>query len=131
VAIGNLFYGTKGWLRLDGDEWQSYLGRENEPGPGSQTAGEDDFGDPMMAATEDGHFANFIRALRAGDPGLLTCPIEVGFMSSALPLLANISYRLDRSLVFDPARERFVRDKPADRLLTRDYRKPYIVPRTV
>jgi predicted dehydrogenase len=131
VAIGNLFYGTKGWLRLDGDEWQSYFGRENEPGPGSKTAGEDDFGDPMMGATGEGHFANFIRAVRAGDPKLLTCPIEVGYMSSALPLLANISYRLDHSLVFDPARERFVRDKQADRLLTRDYRKPYIVPKSV
>jgi predicted dehydrogenase len=50
VAIGNLFYGTKGWLRLDGEEWQSYFGRKNEPGPGSKTAGEEDFGDPMMAA---------------------------------------------------------------------------------
>ena len=131
IEIGNLFYGTKGWLRLDGDEWQSYFGRKNEPGPGSKTAGEEDFGDPMAAAAEGGHFANFIRALRAGDPKLLTCPIEVGYMSSALPLLANISYRVDRSLVFDSARERFVGDKLADRLLTRAYRKPYIVPKKV
>ena len=131
IAIGNLFYGTKGWLRLDGDEWQSYFGRKNEPGPGSKTAGEEDFGDPMAAAAEGGHFANFIRALRAGDPKLLTCPIEVGYMSSALPLLANISYRLDRSLVFDPGKEKFVADKQADRLLTRDYRKPYVVPKAV
>jgi predicted dehydrogenase len=131
IEIGNLFYGTKGWLRLDGDEWQSYFGRKNEPGPGSKTAGEEDFGDPMAAAAEGGHFANFIRALRAGDPKLLTCPIEVGYMSSALPLLANISYRLDRSLVFDPGKEKFSGDKQADRLLTRDYRKPYVVPKAV
>jgi hypothetical protein len=67
----------------------------------------------------------------AGDPKLLTCPIDVGYMSSALPLLANVSYRVDRSLVFDSARERFVGDKPADRMLTRDYRKPYVVPKKV
>ena len=131
IEIGNLFYGTKGWLRLDGDEWQSYFGRKNEPGPGSKTVGEEDFGDPMMAAAEGGHFANFIKAVRAGDPKLLTCPIEVGYMSSALPLLANISCRLDRSLVFDPAREKFAGDRQADRLLTRDYRKPYAVPKAV
>ena len=131
IEIGNLFYGTKGWLRLDGDEWQSYFGRKNEPGPGSKTAGEEDFGDPMIAAAEGGHFANFVNALRAGKPGMLTCPIEVGYMSSALPLLANISYRLDRSLVFDPAKEKFVDDKPADRLLTRDYRKSFVVPAKV
>jgi len=62
---------------------------------------------------------------------MLTCPLEVGYMSSALPLLANISYRLDRSLVFDPGKERFVDDRQADRMLSRDYRKPYVVPKKV
>ena len=35
--IGNLFYGTKGWLWIDGDghSWQSYFGRKNEKGPGA------------------------------------------------------------------------------------------------
>jgi len=84
-----------------------------------------------MIRAAGGHFANFIKAVRAGDPKLLTCPIEVGYMSSALPLLANISYRLDRSLIFDPGKEKFAGDKQADRLLTRDYRKPYVVPKAV
>jgi len=131
IRIGNLFYGTKGWLRLDGGEWQSYFGRTNEPGPGSATAGDEDFGDPMMAAAEGGHFANFINALRAGKPEMLTCPIDVGYMSSALPLLANISYRLDRGLVFDARKEKFVGDRPADRMLSRAYRRPYVVPKVV
>ena len=36
-TIGNLFYGSEGWLWIDGDgrKWQSYRGRKNEPGPGS------------------------------------------------------------------------------------------------
>ena len=35
--IGNLFYGTKGWVWIDGDgrTWQSYLGRKDEKGPGA------------------------------------------------------------------------------------------------
>ena len=39
--IGNLFYGTKGWLWIDGDgrTWQSYLGRKNEKGPGRGASG--------------------------------------------------------------------------------------------
>jgi hypothetical protein len=49
-------------------------------------------------------------------------------MSSALPALANIAYRLDRKLVFDPDKERFVKDRQADRMLTRDYRRPYVLP---
>src|SRR5499427_3993212 len=37
VRIGNLFYGTKGWLHVDeaGKKWQSYFGPKNEKGPGS------------------------------------------------------------------------------------------------
>jgi predicted dehydrogenase len=131
IMIGNLFYGTKGWLHLDGDAWQSYFGRESEPGPGSETAGEGDFPDPMGPAIEGGHYANFIRAVRANDPAMLTCPIEAGYISSALPALANISYRLDRKLSFDPGQERFVGDKPADRMLSRDYRSPYLLPKVV
>jgi predicted dehydrogenase len=128
VMIGNLFYGTEGWLRLDGDEWQSYMGRKNEPGPGSRTAREDDFPDPLSAAIEGGHYANFIYALRANDPRMLSCPIEAGSMSSVLPPLANIACRLDRRLTFDPGRERFVDDTPADGMLTREYRPPYVLP---
>jgi predicted dehydrogenase len=131
ITIGNLFYGTKGWLHLDGGEWQSYFGRKNEPGPGSKTAAEGGFADPMGEAAAGGHFANFIHALRTNDPGDLTCPIEEGYISSALPLLANISYRLDRRLTFDPGREKFVGDRRADRMLSRDYRKPYVVPKYV
>ena len=41
--IGNLFYGTKGWVWVDGDGalWQSYMGPagdKNEKGKGSGTA---------------------------------------------------------------------------------------------
>ena len=38
--IGNLFYGTKGWLWIDGDgrKWQSYFGPKNEKGPGIRRA---------------------------------------------------------------------------------------------
>jgi predicted dehydrogenase len=129
LMIGNLFFGTKGWLRLDGDVWQSYFGRNNEEGPGSKNVKEGDFPDPLAEAIEGGHYANFIRALTLNKPEVLTCPIETGYLSSALPALANISYRLDRRLTFDPGREKFAGDKPADRMLTRGYRSPYLLPK--
>jgi hypothetical protein len=45
--------------------------------------------------------------------------------------MANISYRLGRKLVFDGAKEKFVGDKQANRMLTRKYRKSYVVPKRV
>ena len=36
--------------------------------------------------------------------------------------------RVGRKLTFNPDTERFAGDQEADRLLTREYRKPYVLP---
>jgi len=58
----------------------------------------------------------------------LTCDVYEGHLSSTLPHLGNISYQVGHSLVFDGKSETFVDDKKADKLLTREYRKPFVVP---
>ena len=85
----------------------------------------------MAAPGGASHYGNFLDAIRSGKDEDLTCHITEGFLSSALPLLANISYRTGRQLKFDGGTEKFVQDKDADALLTRNYRKPYIVPEQV
>jgi hypothetical protein len=47
--------------------------------------------------------------------------------------MADISYRLSRIVTFDPMTETFVGDggKEANALLTREYRKPFVVPEEV
>jgi hypothetical protein len=63
---------------------------------------------------------------------MLHCDINEGYLSSALPHLANISYLVGRGLTFNGAAEKFVNDPEADALLTRkEYRKPYVVPDNV
>ena len=134
VRIGNIFYGTKGWLWIEeaGKKWQAYLGPHNEKGPGAQPSS----GDRPTEATglttiEYPHYQNFIDAIRADNPKLLTCDITEGHLSAALPHLANISYRVGRALVFDGAKERFVNDAEADRLLTREsYRRGFEIPKS-
>ena len=54
--------------------------------------------------------------------------IREGFYSCALIHLANISYRLGRSLDFDPGTMKFVNDAEADAMLTKEYRAPYQLP---
>jgi predicted dehydrogenase len=128
VTIGNLFYGSKGWMALDGPNWKTYFGRKNEPGP-SYDANES-AADPMdlAGAGSSAHFANFIAALRANDVMKLNADIEDGHMSSSLAHLANISYRLGRELTFDSHAEQFENDPVANSYLTRDYRYPYVIP---
>ncbi|MGB8492376.1 MAG: Gfo/Idh/MocA family oxidoreductase [Bacteroidales bacterium] len=129
IRIGNIFYGTEGYVEIDGNTWKAFRKREKEPFAGSKTAG-NKTDDPTFLAAPGGseHFANFIDAIRAGNDAALHCQINQGFYSSALPLLANISYRLGRELEFDGAKEKFVKDREADEMLTRDYRKPYVIP---
>jgi predicted dehydrogenase len=131
ILLGNLFYGTKGWMYLNDTVWKTYFGRKNEPGPGSQTQQAAAVSGTVAGAVSDSHFINFIDALRSGKKGDLNCPIEEGAMSTALPHLANISYRLGRTLTFDGKKEKFVSDWEADRMLTRNYRKPFVVPERV
>jgi predicted dehydrogenase len=128
VRIGNLFYGTKGWLWIEesGRKWQSYFGPKNEKGPGTDAPDAEPTG---LTTIEFPHYQNFVDAIRAGDPKLLNCDVLEGHLSSALPHLANISYRVGRALVFDGKNEKFVDDKQADRLLTREsYRKGFEIP---
>jgi predicted dehydrogenase len=134
--IGNLFYGTKGWVWIDGDgrKWQSYLGRKEEKGPGADVPKEKSGSgsDPLvLTSTEYPHYQNFIDAIRANDPKMLNCDVLEGHLSSALPHLANISYRVGRALSFDGKTETVVGDAEANKLLTREYRKPYVIPEKV
>ena len=76
-------------------------------------------------------FNNFISAIRNNDQSELTCDIETGHKSSVLPLIANVSYRLGRELRIDGKEESFIKDKEANKMLTREYRKGYVVPDTV
>ncbi|MBI5008317.1 MAG: Gfo/Idh/MocA family oxidoreductase [Bacteroidia bacterium] len=120
VEAGNIFYGSEGYLEISGDTWKAFRRREKEPFAASKEAA------PNQEAN---HYRNFIEALRSGKIGNLNCDIREGVISSDLAHLANISYRVDRSLRFDGASEKFINDPEADALLTRkEYRKPYVVP---
>jgi len=101
----------------DHGRYQSYLGREQEPGPAGQDIGN--------------NWANFIAALGTRKPEDLNAPIEEGAISTTLVHLANISYRLGRTLHFDAANYRVSGDAEANRMFRREYRKGFVVPEKV
>ena len=51
--------------------------------------------------------------------------------TDALPELKNPQWTLGPKLTFDPKTEKFIDNTVADKLLTRDYRVPYVVPENV
>jgi len=118
ATVGNIFYGTEGYLVVKGyNEYEIFLGKDREPGPKNNAGGD--------------HYANFIAAMRARDPKIQNGPVETVHLSSALAHLGNISYRLGRTLKFDPKKEKFIGDKDANKMLKRKYRKPYVIPDNV
>ena len=129
VQIGNMFLGTDGYVEINGGQWKAFRKREREPFAGSNVGERPT--DLMRAPGGGSHYVNFLDAIRAGNNETLHCDILDGYMSACLPNLANISYRLGRELTFDGANEKFVKDKAADKMLTREYRKPYVVPEVV
>jgi predicted dehydrogenase len=126
ISIGNTFYGSEGYLETNGSQWKAFRKRENKPFAGSDMGERPT--DFMAPPGGSSHHVNFIDAIRSGKDEDLHCQVYEGFMSATLPALANISYRLGRELTFDGAKEKFVKDPQADKMLTRVYRKPYVVP---
>jgi predicted dehydrogenase len=117
----NFFYGTEGWLELGNRTWRAFRRREKQPFAQSAEPDRD----------RANHWANYLEALRTGKKEALHCDILDGHLSTSLCHLANISYRVGRSLKFDGAKEKFLGDAEADKHLTRDYRKPFVVPASV
>jgi predicted dehydrogenase len=117
-TIGNIFYGSKGYLATDGyDAYKTWLTGELEPGPSGKASGD--------------HYANFIDCVRSRRAEDIHSPIEEAHISAMLVHLANASYRLNRSLRFDPAQEQVIGDDEANRLLRGTYRAPYEVPEQI
>jgi predicted dehydrogenase len=117
-TIGNQFYGSKGYLVIDNyNKYYSFMGKEQTPGP--------------TATKRDEHWANFIGAVRSRKRQDLNAEVEEGALSCNLMHLANISYRLGRTLNWDAKTMTVVNDPEANKMLTREYRAPFVVPKHV
>ncbi|MBI2688213.1 MAG: Gfo/Idh/MocA family oxidoreductase [Acidobacteria bacterium] len=123
-TIGNLFFGSEGVLVVDLMGFQVYKGEAHDKAMDVRHQ-------EQRTWDTAPHMANFIEAVKSRKQADLHADIEIGAGAAALCHLANISYRLGRKLAVDAAAMRFSGDAEANRMLTRDYRKPYVVPEKV
>lgn len=128
TRIGNVFYGSEGYLELNNDTWKAFRHREKESFAGSKPKNAPGQAQTLTGGEDTEHFVNFIDAVRSGKNTDLNCSITEGHYSATLPHLANISYRLGRELKFMGDYEKFANDSEADEMLSRRYRNPYVVP---
>jgi predicted dehydrogenase len=120
-TVGNIFYGSNGYLAFNGyDSYKSWIGESQEPGPCSTARGN--------------NWANFIDCVVSRKKEHLNAPILEGYISCTLLHLGNASYRVGRTLQFDPEKQEVIGDEEASNILRdgdRGYRKPYVVPEKV
>ncbi len=117
---GNVFYGTKGYMVFSRrGAFSVFLGPKGKPGP---TEGKELRGKRGYAE----HMTEFLAAVRERTP--VSAPPETAHRSCALVHLGDIAYRTQGRLEFDPQQERFVGSEQANRLLGKEYRKPYGLP---
>lgn len=122
--VGAIFLGSEGTMIFpDYSSYRTFLGPKREPGPWAYEEGSPISNTP--------HFRNWLLACRSRKPEDLSAEILEGHMSSALCHLANIAYRVDHTVHFDPETETFPGDAAASALVSRPERDNYAVPREV
>ncbi|MEX2230841.1 MAG: Gfo/Idh/MocA family oxidoreductase [Cyclobacteriaceae bacterium] len=72
------------------------------------------------------HMLDFMKAI--AEKGRPVADIEEGHISTASCILANLSMKVGRPLVYDPSKRQVVDDREANDLLQRPYRKPWVRP---
>jgi len=72
---------------------------------------------------ENNHHENWFKCIRTRQQP--SCDEEIGHRSASLGHLTIIAYKLQRSLKWDPAKEEFLGDEAANRLLFRAMRSPW------
>lgn len=121
-AVGCYFFGSEGTFHMGWlDGWTFYPANSKKAvvhqdaqlhGPDGQNIRE--------------LFADFLDCVKTGRRPV--CDIETAHRSTTMSLLGVLSHKLGRSIDWDIDKELIVDDSEANKLLRRDYRKPWVYP---
>ena len=113
-GLGILFLGDEGWVLVEREfidaEPKSLL---------TATIGPDEIRLPRS----NNHRRNFIECVKSRQQTI--CPVDTAVRSDTICHLDDIAIRLGRKLRWDPAKEQFINDEQANRMLSRPMRSPW------
>ena len=111
------FIGSKGWVGNVG--WRGKLQASSDKILNSVI----EAGETRLFTNPAGEHRNFLDCVKTRrDPYF---PVDIGHRVSTVCHLANLSIKLGRPLKWDPIKEYFKNDNEANRLQSRDMRKPW------
>ena len=111
---GVMFVGTKGWIHVDRTRMDA-----NPASLVKETVRPEE----INLFKSDNHHVNFIDAVKG--KAKVAAPIDIAFYSDAMCHLQQIAVKLGRKLQWDSAKETFVNDDEANRMLDRPMRGPW------
>jgi predicted dehydrogenase len=112
---GTAFEGTEGWVHVD------RTGLNLQP---ENLIDADESTFKIQLTKSPDHVRNFLDCVKSRADTV--CPIDESVSSDTLCELSDIAIRLDRKVVWDVRKERFINDPEANlRLLPREMRKPW------
>jgi predicted dehydrogenase len=121
--VGIYFYGTEGVFHMGWQKgWTFFPNDKNKEAihEDAQLNKPDDQNIDLV-------WKDFLASIQSGK--LPFADIEKGRHATNMSLLANISAKVGRSIVWDYQKDQIVNDKEANKLLVRTYRKPWEYPK--
>jgi len=114
TSHGTAFEGTDGWVHVDRARINasSKALLETEFGPGD-----------VRLYQSNHHVRNFLDCVKTRAKTI--CPVEEAVAADIMCHISDIAIRLERKLLWDPQKERFVNDETANRRLRRAMRSPW------
>jgi len=126
-GFGTRFEGTEGWVEY------GYKGLQaSSDSIKTSTVGPNDVHLPVSnpKRTQEAskyhipdHVRNFVDCIKSRQEPM--APVEIGHRTASVCHLGNIAMLLKRKLRWDPAKEQFIDDEEADRMLSRPMRAPW------
>jgi predicted dehydrogenase len=127
-------YGDKGTLKVDVHKYKFIPRGQGEPLEGKALYEYDKYPEDEtekrlerhVAAPMRRHWRNLLDCIETREQPVSN--IEQGCITATACILANLSCKLGRGLVWDPDKGQVVGDEEANRLLARPYRSPWVHP---
>ncbi len=114
---GTTWFGEKGWISVDRGRLDA-----SDPKILKEVIGENEI---HLYKSED-HVGNFLECMRSRKETI--APAEIAHRSISVGLLGEIAMTTGSKIQWDPAKQEIIGNPIASRLMTRPYRKPWILP---
>lgn len=116
---GVTFEGENGTIHVKRGTLSVTLNGEKVPDPDQLPTGD------LKLEVSPGHHQNWLDCIKSRQ--LPICDVEIGHRSATVCHLGNIAIRTGRKISWDACQEQIVGDKQAAELLTKPYRKPWVL----